>query len=198
MSARVGDPRAVERAVLELPVRMRFDSAREHQTAVTANVSEEGMYICSKEPPPVGSMVQFELDLSGRREPLRGSGEVVWIRVRGQGPRRPAGLGVRFRYLEGDAQEQLRRSVTARLAHGRQGLSEVEWGPRRRPEPLPAWPPEPESEEPRRDPDSGSSTATQKPGPHPPPTAPGGAMRKQRAILGLLLLILLLLWLRLA
>lgn len=65
----------------------------------SANLSKTGMFVCSSEPYPPGTLLQFALHL-GRRDVVLGLAEVVWVRDQEGGPSEPRGMGLRFRFLE--------------------------------------------------------------------------------------------------
>jgi hypothetical protein len=59
----------------------------------------------------VGVSLRFELHVHKNADPIRGFGEVAWLRVRNQGPGAPAGMGIQFRYVEENSQQALRQTV---------------------------------------------------------------------------------------
>jgi Tfp pilus assembly protein PilZ len=65
--------------------------------ARTGNISLGGFFVALPNPPPVGTMVMFALDLDGKV--ARGFGEVAWIRLTRTSLERPLGVGVQFRHL---------------------------------------------------------------------------------------------------
>ncbi|MDX1503246.1 MAG: PilZ domain-containing protein [Thermoanaerobaculia bacterium] len=196
--------RRAPRAQLELEVRLEFDTGKKLGPAITADVSASGMYVQTLDPPPVGALVRFELDLPRRREPIRGHGEVAWIRVRPEGPDRPPGVGIRFRALDPEGRQALERAVLVRLGERGQG-AEPAWDsppprpprpPAPRPAARPAAPPPSsrEIEAPRRS--DRSAGGGRREGTGPESGKPAGASPRQLAILLALLLVLLLLLVR--
>ncbi len=87
---------ATPRTAVELPVSIQVAGWPEPRGGLTANVSATGMFVRFERPEPIGTMVRLELDLGADSEPVRGMGEVIWIRVRWEGKNRPAGMGIRF------------------------------------------------------------------------------------------------------
>ena len=63
---------------------------------VCRNVSLGGMFVQTPTPPPVGSVLRFELDLPERSGVVQGTAEVAWCRAADDPPDRPAGFGLRF------------------------------------------------------------------------------------------------------
>ncbi|HEX4954007.1 MAG TPA: PilZ domain-containing protein [Thermoanaerobaculia bacterium] len=102
------------RAPLEYPVRLYFGEA-EVVEARTINLSAGGFFVPMRPVKPVGTLLRFELELPDQVA-VAGFGEVVWLRVRAESGHRPAGLGVRYRYLEDPAREAIRSVVARREA----------------------------------------------------------------------------------
>lgn len=95
-------------------VRLQFDTQEPPQEGRTANLSTGGMFVQSKNPRPVGTLLRFELML-GDGEPIKGVGEIVWIRPRPQGPEAPSGMGVQFGHLGESNHARLRAAVLETL-----------------------------------------------------------------------------------
>jgi len=92
--------------------------------AHTGNISIGGMFVEGENPRPVGTLVRFELRLD-TGEPIKGVGEVVWIRPHSQGPEAPSGMGIQFGHLEESPHARLKATVLGALAElGIDGLSE--------------------------------------------------------------------------
>lgn len=124
---------------------LQFGSEKE-TLALVANLSEGGMFIASRDPKPVGTLLRFQINLQHAVTPATGYGEVTWIRVRSQSARRPAGMGIKFRHLEGDG----KRALVNELAHG-----------------APEEPGNPAQRQPQPDPDSAPEATAPLPGAPP-------------------------------
>jgi Tfp pilus assembly protein PilZ len=72
------------------------------------------MFIPGKNPRPVGTLLRFELRLD-EEEPIKGVGEVVWIRPRSQGPEAPSGMGIQFGHIDESNRDRLVRAVLQAL-----------------------------------------------------------------------------------
>lgn len=68
------------------------------------------MFVQGKTPRPVGTLLRFELMLADG-EPIKGVGEVVWIRPRSQGPEAPSGMGIQFGHVDDSDREILKAVV---------------------------------------------------------------------------------------
>jgi len=109
--------RIADRVAVQLPVKLEFDTAQGGEPAVTGNVSNTGMYVAFKSPPPVGTLARFEIQRTDGA-PVRGIGEVAWIRVRWTGKGRPPGMGIHFRFLDGEGRQSLESLIADGLARG--------------------------------------------------------------------------------
>lgn len=99
------------RAPLVAPVDLQYAGFKEKETVYTANISVDGMFIQTNTPKPVGVSLRFELHVLKNADPIRGFGEVAWLRVRDEGAGSPAGMGIQFRYVEENSQQALRKTV---------------------------------------------------------------------------------------
>lgn len=104
------------RAPVRAPATIQMDAFSEPKSGYTANVSVGGMFVAMTDPPPVGSIVRYEVELGDPPSPVRGTAEVVWMRTQAQGPDLPAGIGLQFRLIEGDGETLLRTVVQKALA----------------------------------------------------------------------------------
>ena len=84
------------RVPVETRVRVEYGSLRGFVEEVCRNVSIGGMFVQTPTPPPVGSVLRFELDLPDRAGVVHGSGEVAWVRSQDDPPANPAGFGLKF------------------------------------------------------------------------------------------------------
>lgn len=109
--------RSADRVAVKLPVKIELDTAQAEQSALTGNVSNTGMFLAFKSPPPVGTLARFEIQRASG-PPVLGIGEVVWIRVRWSGKGRPPGMGVHFRFLDREGRESLEALIADGLARG--------------------------------------------------------------------------------
>jgi uncharacterized protein (TIGR02266 family) len=100
------DFRESTRTPVRVSVELQFDSD-EDAVVHAANLSPGGMFIEVRDPKPIGTLLRFTLDLSESSGPVRGFGEVVWIRIKRHGPDRPSGMGIRFRHLEDDGKQRI-------------------------------------------------------------------------------------------
>lgn len=93
-----------------MPIEIRFEGSDHLEAGFHAQVGLTGMFVPIPKPPPVGSMFQFELRMDPIKS-VRGFAEVVWIRVRSQGPQQPRGMGARYRLLVLDGEDVIKDRV---------------------------------------------------------------------------------------
>jgi hypothetical protein len=74
-------------------VPVRFGFAKLTDTAVTGDLSEEGMFVVTECPAPVGTTLKLQLELEAARIPLRGI--VRWRRDQNEAGR-PRGMGIQL------------------------------------------------------------------------------------------------------
>jgi molecular chaperone DnaK len=111
--------RATVRVPLEAEVVVEFDRFSGFLAEYSSNLSLGGMFLTTRYLKPVGSELRFELRLKDAAAPLvRGRGMVAWTRWQDQGPRRPAGMGVRFLDLDAESHALIYKIVEERLRAG--------------------------------------------------------------------------------
>ncbi len=113
--------RATVRVPFQADVVVEFDRFSGFLAETSANLSLGGMFLTTRYLKPVGSELQFEVRLKDAAPLIRGRGVVAWTRWQDQGPRRPAGMGVRFVELDADSRELIYKIVEERLKSGQVG-----------------------------------------------------------------------------
>ncbi len=78
------------------------------------NLSAGGVFIATHTLSPVGEKMDFSITLPGAVEPIRGIGEVRWVRVYSERSDSPPGLGLRFVRLAAGAAMMIERFLTDR------------------------------------------------------------------------------------
>lgn len=64
------------------------------------NMSVGGIFIATHQLKPVGSKLEFSVNLPGVEQPITGTGEVRWVRVYSEASNVPPGMGIKFDRLE--------------------------------------------------------------------------------------------------
>lgn len=78
------------------------------------NLSVGGVFIATHRLKPVGSEIEISINLPDREEPVRGVGEVRWIREYHENSDVSPGMGVKFVKLENGADEAITEFLEAR------------------------------------------------------------------------------------
>src|SRR6202158_744617 len=111
-------PRDATRVPLAHRIQLKFDRFSGFINEYFSNISPGGIFIRTDTPEPPGQLLEFEFRLGAGYELIRGRGEVVWARQRGEGPERPPGMGVRFIELSPGSKDLIYKIVDDYVAHG--------------------------------------------------------------------------------
>lgn len=102
-------------STVSMRIRLRYPDVETFVDRYASNISSGGMFIQSRTPPEVGTLLRFELCLSGGASVVRGEGKVVWIKDFDEAaPTEPHGMGVRFTQLDEASQVMIERVLTAK------------------------------------------------------------------------------------
>ena len=111
-------PRIFRRVPYETAVRFEYDRFRGFVEEHSADLSLGGMFVKTGNALPVGTVMPIEFRLDDGYELIRGTGKVIWVRDRDEGPGRPAGMGLRFLELTAGSRELIFRVVERRVKEG--------------------------------------------------------------------------------
>jgi chromosome segregation ATPase len=103
------------------PVQLEYPQLKEFGTELAVDLWREGLYVAASRPKPPGTEVDFTLRLGRRLTQISGRGEVAWVRPRGEGPERPAGMEIRFLDLDSTAREVIKLWIAE---HGEEAEAE--------------------------------------------------------------------------
>jgi len=94
----MNDTRKDKRAPVSLKVRFKSATVDEFVEHYSNDVSHGGLFIKSKQPMAVGTLLKFELQLKDESKLIQGVGRVVWKREASDagGDANPAGMGIKF------------------------------------------------------------------------------------------------------
>lgn len=101
------------RAGVIAPVRIRFESIIDFAETQSVNISRSGMFVATREPGEVGSMMEFEFSLADGFALLKGAAEVVRLSVN------PPGVGVRFVQVDEATRSLIERIVEVNILEGK-------------------------------------------------------------------------------
>src|SRR5262245_62909501 len=104
------DPRA---KVLTMTVRYKSAALDEFIEHHSHDVSRGGMFIKTPSPFPPGTLLKFEVRISGDQRVMQGVGRVVWKRESGEvQDGAPAGMGVKFIKIDDASRSVIDQLVT--------------------------------------------------------------------------------------
>lgn len=114
MTAEDPPPSSERREMDRLPIELRVEYRRLNSffADYTKNISKGGTFIRTAKPLPPGTEFVFVLIIPKLEEPLRLNGEVVWTTEPTRATdEEPAGMGIRFKYVDDDERRQTEEIV---------------------------------------------------------------------------------------
>jgi molecular chaperone DnaK len=114
------DKRGGARTPVGLAVRLSYGSVEEFVERFAVNISRGGVFIRSRDPKRPGTVLAFELRLSGGEAVIRGRGVVRWIQAedRAAHPPRAPGMGVQFLELDESSRALVERMAALKERRG--------------------------------------------------------------------------------
>jgi uncharacterized protein (TIGR02266 family) len=112
----MADTRKDKRAPVSLKVRFKSATVDEFIEQYAHDISRGGVFIKSKQPMPVGTLLKFEVQLKDESPLIHGVGRVVWKREAGAGAtdEAPAGMGIKFIRMDPECRTVVDRIVNQR------------------------------------------------------------------------------------
>jgi molecular chaperone DnaK len=96
-------------------VRLKYPDLDTFAERFAPNVTRGGIFLASREPRPVGSLLRFEVSLLSGAPVLTGKGKVTWTKAYDpKEPGRPYGMGVQFTELDRASRPVLDRLLKRR------------------------------------------------------------------------------------
>jgi uncharacterized protein (TIGR02266 family) len=92
----MADTRKDRRAPVSLKVRFKSATVDEFVEQYAMDISRGGIFIKSKSPMPVGTLLKFEFQLKDESRLIHGVGRVVWKRDAAVNDENPPGMGIKF------------------------------------------------------------------------------------------------------
>jgi molecular chaperone DnaK len=114
------DKRSGQRTPVGLLLKLSYGTVDEFVERFASNISRGGVFIRTRDPKAVGTLLAFELRLHGGEVVVRGQGVVRWIQPEDPAARPPAapGMGVQFLELDERSREIVERMVTLKEKRG--------------------------------------------------------------------------------
>ncbi len=112
----MSDTRKDKRAPVSLKVRFKSATVDEFMEQYARDISRGGLFIKSKSPMPVGTLLKFEVQLRDESPVIRGVGRVVWKRepTEAVGNDAPSGMGIKFIRMDAECRAFVEKIVTQR------------------------------------------------------------------------------------
>jgi uncharacterized protein (TIGR02266 family) len=96
-------------------VRLKYPDLETFTERFAPNVTRGGIFLASREPRPVGTLLRFEVSLLSGAPVLTGKGRVTWTKAHDpKEPSRPYGMGVQFTELDPGSRPVLDRLLKKR------------------------------------------------------------------------------------
>lgn len=96
-------PRRREHSRFSVDLDVTVTSEHNFYAGFVENMSVGGIFIATHQLKPVGERIEFSVHLPGTDEPIRGSGEVRWVRVYSEASNVPPGMGIKFDQIAPEA-----------------------------------------------------------------------------------------------
>jgi uncharacterized protein (TIGR02266 family) len=112
----MSDTRKDKRAPVSLKVRFKSATVDEFMEQYARDISRGGLFIKSKSPMPIGTLLKFEVQLRDESPVIRGVGRVVWKRepTEAVGNDTPSGMGIKFIRMDAECRAFVEKIVTQR------------------------------------------------------------------------------------
>ena len=91
-------PQHIRKAV-NLTVKLAHKGVDEFVEKYATNISAGGLFVRTREPQPLGTVVNFKIEIANSQRMLQGSAIVKWIRGPTD-PDGPPGMGLEFKELD--------------------------------------------------------------------------------------------------
>ncbi|MCS6914523.1 MAG: TIGR02266 family protein [Myxococcales bacterium] len=112
------DSRTAERLPVAMRIKLKYADVDTFIQRYAVNISRGGVFIATRSPKPVGTLLRFEFQLASSLPVLRGEGQVIWVRpFDPEQPRRVHGMGVRFTRLDAESRQIVERALEWRREH---------------------------------------------------------------------------------
>jgi len=109
------DTRRDKRTPIALKVRFKSATVSEFIDHYSSDISKGGIFIKSKSPMPVGTLLKFEFQLRDNSPLIQGVGRVVWKRDDDNArPDLPPGMGIKFIKMDERSRQIVNRIVSGR------------------------------------------------------------------------------------
>ncbi|MBL8954858.1 MAG: TIGR02266 family protein, partial [Myxococcaceae bacterium] len=102
-----------KRKAVGLLVKLGHQGLDDFVAKYATNLSEGGMFVRSKKPLAVGTVLSFKVEIANGQRVMQGTAKVKWVREAAT-PAEPSGMGLEFMKLDDASQVVVARMMTAR------------------------------------------------------------------------------------
>jgi uncharacterized protein (TIGR02266 family) len=111
----MADTRKDKRAPVSLKVRFKSATLDEFMEQYAKDISRGGVFIKSKQPMPIGTLLKFEIQLKDESPLIHGVGRVVWKKEAGDAADdSPSGMGIKFIRMDPECRALVDKIVNQR------------------------------------------------------------------------------------
>ncbi|MEM9192504.1 MAG: TIGR02266 family protein [Myxococcota bacterium] len=111
----MADTRKDRRAPLSLKVRFKSATVDEFIEQYAMDISRGGIFIKSKKPMPIGTLLKFEFQLKDESRLIHGVGRVVWKRDEASAAEgAPPGMGIKFIKMDPNSRAMVQKIISVR------------------------------------------------------------------------------------
>lgn len=109
-------PEANERQGNRCCVELDVSVGSEHNfySGLSENLSAGGVFVATHKKRQAGEHLELTINLPNSEQPIKGTGQVVWVRIFREGSSVPPGLGVKFVKLAEGSQERVDEFLKSR------------------------------------------------------------------------------------
>jgi uncharacterized protein (TIGR02266 family) len=107
------DRRDGDRQPVSMRIKLKYPDVQSFIERYSSNISRGGIFVQTRRPRPIGTVLRFEFLLSDQTRLIRGEGRVAWVRERDEGGE-PAGMGVKYTRLDRQSRELIERALSYR------------------------------------------------------------------------------------
>jgi len=104
------DRRGGDRHPVSMRIKLKYPDVQSFIERYSSNISRGGIFVQTKRPRPVGTILRFEFLLADQTRLIRGEGRVAWLRERDEAGE-PAGMGVKYTRLDKQSRELIERAL---------------------------------------------------------------------------------------
>lgn len=112
----MAETRKDQRAPASLRVKYKSATVDQFIEQSGSDISAGGIFVKTKKPLAIGTLLKFEFQLSDASPVMSGVGRVAWRREKAAGPGQVPGMGLKFLKLDADTRGLVERVVDSRLS----------------------------------------------------------------------------------